>query len=180
MQLSEKEIEDFVFDDLQNNNGMGLQYRGLELPFTRRAYNQYIKCKWVRQLNIDPYGICDIVGFYRYEGAIHVELLELKAREIKLEDFEQIARYRTGITKYLKNTFSKPCIQFNMVLIGTVGYDPYFLQNLLPISVSELRYDLEGVGLKTHYGYTGWQKTNDPGRSFRVNPKQKLNGEKVY
>jgi hypothetical protein len=180
MQLSEKEIEDFIFDDLEHNNGNELQYRGLTIPFTRRSGEQYIKCKWVRQLNIDPYGICDIVGFYRYEGTIHVELLELKSREIKMEDFEQIARYRTGIKKYLENTFSNPSISFNMVLIGTIGYERHFLQNILPVAVCELVYDLSGVSIKTHQGYTGWVKTSDPGRNFRAKQKQKLNGQKVY
>lgn len=171
MELSEKEIEGFIFNDLIENSGSNLEERGLELP----SFNFNIAPKWFKQLNIEPYGIIDIVGFYRLNGAIHVDLIELKAVKIDSNHFEQIARYRKGIEVYLRNTFKKPELQINCILIGN-GYDGLYIQNISPISVASFEYGINGFSFHYTDSYPGWAIRNCE-KSFR---KQKTNGQKIH
>lgn len=165
MEISEKEIEDFIYNDLVKYNGNGLMVRGVDLYcFSHMAsYN----IRWFRQLNIEPYGICDIVGFYRFRGMIYVELIELKKTSIDANHFEQIARYKKGLQVYLKNTFLKSDgFHIDMSLIG-IGYDGCYIQNLLPINVYNASFDLNGFTFDKTGGYSSWYNLNGKNKSFR-------------
>ena len=156
MNLSEKEIEEFIYNDLLNNSGKELMKRGLVLQYYDMLYNydhfNYTpKIKWFRQLNVSPYGIIDIVGFYRHRGTIYVELIELKARPIQAQDFDQILRYECGLFKALNNTFLKNnCFHVRNNLIGTGYSDGHYIQNNLDCLVAVISYDLNGIAFKTH------------------------------
>jgi len=171
MQLLEKEVEDFIYNDLAFNDGDELDGRGLQL----QSYRNYSAPKWFRQLSIEPYGITDIVGFYRRDGYLHADLLELKAVPIALEHFEQISRYKRGLEIYLKNTF-KNFGTIQCYLIGN-GYDGLYIQNGINIHVASYEYNLHGIMFDHHAPYSGWQITNAKDRSFR---KRKINAKEIY
>ncbi len=149
MQLSEKEIEDYIFEDLTNNSGSALANRGLST-----MYNDLIgiadnipHVKWVRQLELGPYGRLDIVGYYKCYESIIIELFELKANPIKVDDFEQILRYDHALKEYAKTIFRVDIsIQINKYLIGTGFESGHYLHNNIPrLSVIEYSYDLSGI-----------------------------------
>lgn len=150
MILTEKEVELLIFEDLRTNYGLGLKGRGLELnsqelcgPFEKN------KIRWFRQLSIPPYGIIDLVGFFRHNGAIHVELIELKSIAIESEHFEQLFKYRDGLDIYLHNTFKNPKVVFSSYLIGRGFNTGTNIQNNTGVIVSTYDYDLSGIQFKT-------------------------------
>lgn len=153
MQISEKELEDFIFDSLYHEYGADLVRRGLVLPFQKIAerYKHMPRIKWFRQLDISPYGIIDIVGVYRFAGKIYIDLYELKANPIECRDIDQIFRYKKGIEVFIRN--SRPWIDYhiNSVLIGN-GYNTgNYIQNELPfLTVSEYNYSLHGMNFISH------------------------------
>lgn len=185
MQLSEKEIEDFIYLDLVCNRGSSIHERGLILPSHEFMMQPEIsKVRWRRQLNIDPYGIIDIVGFYRYCGVIHVDLIELKAIPIRSDDFDQVFRYKRGLITYLKNTFKAPNIRVNCFLIGNGFESGHYIQNNASCVVAEYSYDLNGIQFDSHGPNATWYKTSENSNcSFRIKndsisvvtrPKQKF------
>jgi hypothetical protein len=167
MELSEKEVENYVFEDLTENDGHGLALKGLELPFM----NFGTKVLWRRQLNIEPYGIIDIVGFYRYHGVVYVDLIELKKVNIEPAHFEQVARYKKGIEVYLSNTFKNPHVIVNMIVIGS-KYGGHFIQNDFPVTVYSFDYSLDGINFEVYRKNCNWSMPEGKNKSFR-NPKRK-------
>lgn len=173
MQLSEKEIEDYIYNDIVENGGTNLIDKGFYLP----SFESENKVIWERQLNIDPYGIIDIVGFYRFNGCIHVDLLELKACPIDCNHFDQILRYRKGIIEYLKGTFRGCNITFNCFLVGNGYSSGHYINNCSPVGVIEFTYSLDGIEFEKHSPHASWHKPTDNKLTFR---KPKINGKKVY
>lgn len=162
MELLEKEIEDFFIDEL-NDGGGNLSDRGFELP----CFLMDIPIKWYRQVNIEPYGICDIVGVYRFMGCIYVEIIELKRVKIDVNHFEQIMRYKKGFEVYLRNTLRRGGdFEIKLHLVG-VGYDGLYIQNELPINVYSMSYDLNGINFLKSQKYTGWMVPSGKNKSFR-------------
>jgi hypothetical protein len=153
MQLSEKEIEDFIFEDLQNNYGLSLAKKGFTTFHTMLVQRQeiYPMVKWIRQLELGPYGRADIVGYYKAYGSIQIELIELKAVPIQIADFDQICRYKRAIMDYVGKRFDA---NVRMHLIGRGFESGHYLHNEIAISVSEVTYDLDGIQFETHSG--GW------------------------
>ncbi len=173
MDLSEKEVEDFIYNDLIDNNGAGLSVRGLEL----QSMYAEMKVLWYRQFSIEPYGIPDIVGFYRGGfGHLCVELIELKKVEIHPDHFEQILRYKKGLSVYLKNTFPSAYIEINCTLIGS-AYKGFYLQNSCPVDVASFTFDLSGLQFDFYQQKSNWHIPVGENKSFR---KPKHNGQKVY
>lgn len=169
MTLSEKEVEDLIFEDLTENFGISILNKGLLLPFQEfhKQINQTPSVKWVRQLNLDPYGIADIVGFYRYKGRIYVDLLELKACAIESPHFDQIFRYHKGIQVYLRQTFDDIDCIVNCILIGN-GYNTgNYIQNHSDITVASYDYDINGLRFSMTKGLSSWSLKNDDHCSFR-------------
>lgn len=179
MQISEKELEDYIFEDLKSD-GSTLFNRGLDTPYCSLLNGvgaEGIKATWKRQVNLDPYGVADIIGFYRYSGVIHVEILELKIREVKLEDFEQISRYRRAVERMVANTYPnrKLPIKYHLTIVGT-DYEGFYVNNLLPISVAEFTYGLSGIEFIFHTMFSNWYIREDSKRSL----KHLLNGQAVH
>jgi hypothetical protein len=169
MEISEKEFEDFIFNDLVNNGGSNLIDRGLLF----KCFNLENQTRWFRQLNIDPYGICDIVGFTRHQGKIFVELIELKKTSIDCNHFEQICKYKKGLEVYLTNTLRLGSFfTINMTLVG-IGYGGNYIQNMLPVDVYSATFDLNGFDFELHKAYSVWHCPSGKHKSFR-------NGKKIY
>lgn len=174
MELLEKELENHIFEDLTQNGGSTIYDRGLLLP----SLELNINAKWYRQVDIQPYGIIDIVGFYRYKGQIRADLLELKRVPIHTEHVEQIFRYRKGLEVYLGNTFKGSIsMRINCIIICSEN-DGLYTQNYSPIDIASYEVDLlNGIEfLYTKYG-TGWHIPGGNKKSFR---KQKTNGQEVH
>lgn len=169
MQLSEKEVEDLVFQDLTDCYGINLLRKGLQLPF--QTFHEQLKqtpsVKWVRQLNLDPYGIADIVGFYRYKGRIYVDLLELKACAIESTHFDQVFRYEKGIEVYMRQTFNDVDCRINCILIGNGYNSGNYIQNNSDITVASYHYDINGLNFDMTSGFSSWALKNDDHCSFR-------------
>jgi len=179
MELSEKEIEDLIYNDLTSNFGYELLDRGLQLDY-HEFTDRTSKVKWFRQLNIDPYGIIDIVGFYRMFGSLCVELIELKKTPIELNHFEQISRYRKGLDVYLKNTFKNVRIRYSMSIIGS-DYNGFYLQNILPIDVYTFSLELTGITFSLTHKYSTWHRPDGNNKSFKIESATKVysNGQKI-
>lgn len=158
MKLSEKELEDIVF---QSSNE-SLQEIGL------RIYG-----KKIRQLRIGNYGIADIVTFDRdieeIEGKdtsiLNIDIVELKQDIINVQTFLQSIKYVKGITEYLeKRDFYN--FRINVILIGTkvdmssFVYLPDIIRfnnecnNLYgSLKLYKVSYDVNGINFKNLYGY---------------------------
>lgn len=158
MQISEKELEDFIYEDLSHNMGAGLASRGL----TTYHYNLLQKgiicqAKWLRQVDLGVYGRLDIVGYYKYRRKIIVELFELKNVSLTCIDFDQICRYKTAIKNFFSSRFE---LSFSLYLIGREIRDGHYIHNnIFDLIVSEFEYSLSGIQFETHDGR--WSRSNE-------------------
>lgn len=174
MNLLESDIENFIFKDLTENGGDEVEARGLQL--SSHYHRDQARARWYRQLNLDPYGIADIVGFYRLYGEIHCDIIELKAVPIECDHFDQVCRYNHAVKVYLRNTFRGPVdIRTHCYLAGTGFTSGHYIQNYSLIKVAEISYDITGINFEMHHG--SWCRGADEhNKSFRI----KHNGQKVH
>lgn len=117
--ISESKLEDMLYNHLNGNNVSAK----IDEHLNHKAYEIVI-----RQLNLSPYGIADIVGFFKpdFDGSICVDIIELKKGCIDTNTFKQALKYRAGLIKYADlNDFEFG--QINITLIGSeVKIDSYF------------------------------------------------------
>jgi hypothetical protein len=144
MQLSEKEIEDFIFEDVTHNAGITLANRGFQTFHNELIFDHGTICRarWLRQVDLGPYGRADIIGYYRLGGQVCIELMELKAVPIGVGDFDQIFKYKKAIKHYFGERFD---LKIQLYLIGTGVSSGHYIHNELPVSVYTYTYDLDGV-----------------------------------
>lgn len=104
MEISEKELEDYIFENFESIFGCSAE--GLE-----------------RQFKIGNYGIVDILRFEVTEGLgkpiIHIDIYELKKESIDIHAIYQIIKYRRG----LERLFVKKSINITCHLIGREVHD---------------------------------------------------------
>lgn len=154
MEITEKDIEDLIFDDLSNNQGSSCFERGLDIQTLWINENKRF---YVRQLNLDKYGIADIVGVCRFSGCIYVDIIELKNRPIKPDDFNQVLRYKCGIKEVISNTFrthQSTCI--NTYLVGPSIDDGHYIHKFSDVNVYTFSYSLAGFEFEFNPG--DWYK----------------------
>lgn len=159
MQISEKELEDFIFEDLIQNYGMGLSARGFQ-TYYNDCFTKSIhcKCKWLRQFDLGPYGRLDVVGYFRNEGIVNIELLELKAVSLKSDDIDQIFRYGHAILEHVSERDME--VRLRMYLIGTSIESGHYIHNRSKgLSMVEYEYNLRGVSFNQHSG--DWHRSSD-------------------
>lgn len=158
MELLEKELEDMLWDNLNSEEGMKkLENRGLLFPKTG---------KYFRQLNLQKYGIADIVSFKRMniegENVLAVTVIELKRDYINANTFDQAIRYCKGIQHYVRSVRNKKInLIFRVILIGKeIDSDDSFC--FLDEIISSERFilvnmtyklSLEGITFKRETGY---------------------------
>lgn len=148
IEISEKKLEDYIFKCLDEE----IYPKGLdELP--RVEFCQ----KTIRQLNIAPYGVIDIVSFgsrYDYNDNLFLNIIiyELKRGQIDKCALVQSLRYVSGIRDYYKSIGGKvcdPCI--DVVLIGqSINEDMKFIPQAYDF-LNILTYDIDisdGLSLK--------------------------------
>lgn len=164
MQLSEKEIEDFIFSDLYECDGNDLHNQGMRLRIPELILSGTLtnNVKWFRQINLGPYGILDVVGVTRFKGKVLIDLIELKSVPMKPDDFNQIFRYKQGIIKMLPNRFD---FSFRMYLVGPSLQEGHYIHNECDISVLTYKYDLSGIRFTDHGKNADWYElSGDPSK----------------
>lgn len=144
---SEKCFEDLLFDNK-------------EILFEH--FDLYHEAKIIRQVNLNPYGICDLLSIYIDKSInsityLYIDLFELKNTQIKSDHLIQCARYKTFFDNLdLENT----TIEFNCHLIGMKSFDNnssdlvYLCQSIEWLSVYEcILSPFEGIGFKKTQGW---------------------------
>lgn len=111
MNFLEKDLEDVIWENTQSKEGLQkLEDRGLSL----------IGKHFIRQLNLGPYGIADIVGFtigvYRtdfdqHSISVQVDVVELKKDKINNTCINQTLRYLDGIKQFVSEYLKKHSIK---------------------------------------------------------------------
>ena len=109
IEISEKKLEDFIYDHLCGNIDLELA------PFDQSEGCVY------RQFNIgSSYGIIDIISFsFDYDGDLYINIYELKKGSINKDSLVQILRYKSGI-HHILNKFDIRIQAISCHLIG--GY----------------------------------------------------------
>lgn len=174
MQLSEKEIEDFIYDDLVQNSGLTLKPRGFQTMHHHLLFECDVICraKWLRQVDLGTYGRADIIGYYRHLGSIHVEIVELKSVPLCSNDFDQIFRYKKAIRHYFGERFD---INFHLYLIGTDINSGHYIHNELPVTVLTYEYGLHGIYFQRHT--RTWHRSDGDNFNFQKSLK---NAEAIH
>lgn len=143
--LSERQLEDMLFEALVKGEYNMLLNKGLHIDPTQ---------KWYRQVNLANYGVADIVGFSVYPAeknrrSITVKIIELKAVGFESRNLGQINRYATGIYRYLESIgtdYEKADIYIEKTLIvkkDSLSQDSKYCLNFLEnIEVFEFSFDL--------------------------------------
>lgn len=123
--------------------------------------------KWIRQLDLGSYGRLDLVGFFRYKGVLHFELMELKKGAIDSNHFDQIFRYKTGLERYIKRLRPGLRIECWAYLIGAEIKNGHYIQNnLYGLDLIEYSDEFGNLKFKKHSCQTHWGMKND--ESFDV------------
>lgn len=117
-----------------------------------------------RQLNLNEYGICDLVAFtfYQYEDvrSVDVVVYELKKEKITSDAFSQVSRYATGIEQAFKQKDSSLSVSITCVLVGTEIDDSCYILNQSEFMYYKPFFNPEsGVDFK-ELG-SGWHRKND-------------------
>lgn len=160
MQLHEREIEDFIYDDLIDTDGQRCYQRGMLMTVNsfKKSGQLYNKPKWFRQVNLGVYGILDIVGVYRFKGCVFVELIELKAVPIEPAHFEQVLRYKEGIKRFTRASLR---INVECYLVGPSMKEGHYIHNNCDVSLIEYSYNLGGINFSTHGPFGGWHELDE-------------------
>jgi hypothetical protein len=164
MNILEKDLEDLIFEGLQDPDGC-------ELLQNLGFYQADMFKKYKRQYNLSGYGIVDILGacFSIRDGNIHisVDIIELKKDRIDFKTFEQALRYYRAIDLLIDNTISKIDIDdtkrniyrnVNIIMIGTsidLNSSFVYLPNLIwNVHLYTVNLDLgRGLRFKKHLDY---------------------------
>jgi hypothetical protein len=125
MNILEKDLEDLIFEGLQDPDGCELLR---DLGF----YQADMIKNYKRQYNLSGYGIVDILGAYfeirKGNIYIYVDIIELKKDKIDFKTFEQALRYHRAINLLIDNTLNNIDIDYvkrnvfrevNTIMIGT-------------------------------------------------------------
>ncbi len=152
MEINEKDLENMIFDDLKEG-GDRLRSRG----FMTNLTNDYrvITARWFRQVNFGGYGIADIVGYSRIPGIVLVDVVELKNRPIKSEDFDQVLRYKEAIRQMIYGKKGRrSCIRMyiNTYLVGPGMDSGHYIHNQLDTVVFTFKFTISGFEFESHNG----------------------------
>lgn len=162
MEITEKDLEDLIFEDLRTG-GYNLIRRGFNCELISDRFPNRIF--WYRQVPLKSYGIADIIGFSRWRGMIHVAVIELKNVPIQAADFEQLFRYRQAVKTILKNSFKHATFNIECILVGPSISSGHYIHNVCRSTVVEFTYSLSGVEFQSHEG--GWFRTDCKGMNLR-------------
>jgi len=161
MKLSEKELEHLIMSKFQNKNDRTeLFERGLQTKQTTNL-GDYSFVDAENQVNLHGYGIADIISTcIDSDSFIHIDIFELKARPLKMNDIAQVMRYRQGVDSFMEYLVSTGDLEQNQ-------HDSYAIQ-----------CNLVGSGLDDDIKYfiNGQNSTDDIFVSFFVYNFDAFNG----
>jgi hypothetical protein len=156
MEITEKELEDLMYEDLTTTGGRYLRKLGLEvscmIPFPGTV-------KWLRQVRLEPYGIADIIGYRRCRGGLMIDIIELKNRPIECNDFDQVFRYRSAVREMFRNSRPNMEIKITASLIGReINSGHYIHNNCTHTNLYSFKFGLAGFRFERHENR--WCKLN--------------------
>jgi hypothetical protein len=138
MNLSEKELEQLIMSKFESKKDrIELGERGLQTKQTT-TFGDYSFVNTENQVNLHGYGIADIISTcIDSDSCIHIDIFELKARPLKINDIAQVMRYRQGVDSFMEYLVSTGdleqdkhdscAIQCNLVGSGFDDDIKYFL-----------------------------------------------------
>jgi hypothetical protein len=119
-QLKEKDVEEYILLEVYNNPD---KYEELFLQ------NNINRGSLFSQVNLGEYGVADLVSlsYHKSDGVfieernlLYIEIIEIKAMEIKPGAFLQAIRYATGISEFFKHIINtrNTAIRIHVKLLG--------------------------------------------------------------
>jgi hypothetical protein len=168
MNLSEKELEQLIMSKFESKKDrIELGERGLQTKQTT-TFGDYSFVNTENQVNLHGYGIADIISTcIDSDSCIHIDIFELKARPLKINDIAQVMRYRQGVDSFMEYLVSTGdleqdkhdscAIQCNLVGSGFDDDIKYFLsgQNSIDdLLVSFFVYNFDAFNGLTFKDYT--------------------------
>lgn len=173
MKFSEKELEDVLYKKLVTNEVETLYDKGFEYYDSECDTIYYVD----RQVDLNPYGIADIIvsrmNIYEdvvedrkiYETEIIYDIIELKAAPIKSKHIDQVLRYKEAIERFCEMVYNQRhiddlCeIKVNPILIGENVQSGHFVLNNVIEDITIYTYDFNPIdGLQFEYQTDGWHK----------------------
>jgi hypothetical protein len=152
MEITERDLEDLIFTDL-SEEPLNVLASGLKLRLLMGPNDNVIH--WHRQVDLRQYGRADIIGYSRNKGRLEIDIIELKNRPLKCEDFEQIFRYKQGVQELIYNKFRSVHPIIYCYLIGAALESGHFMQNNCACSVYTFNFSLRGFSFQYLSG--GWR-----------------------
>lgn len=192
MDISEKELEDILCQNLSRNIGRNVLYdRGFPLPYPPDEISTF---KVYRQINFGDYGIADIITFCKhYEIDIHeddngkkskriypdveITIYELKSREAEVKDFEQLSRYRTAVEEIIRNGKISKYIHVNSYVVAPDINTGHYLMNHSKLNMINFSYDVTGIEFNQTSG--NWYRGDGVLTMNDINLKE-YNNEEIY
>jgi hypothetical protein len=147
MNILEQEIEQVVWDAIEEGDHDLLQKRGLPI---------YFDYKYVRQLDLGAYGRADLIGFKVYPSTsrgkekvrlIDIQVFELKKEQVNASTFFQAIRYIKGLKEKFKHEHLNYTLNFSIHLIGkSINEDSDFIY--MPDIFSRIHYYTYSISLR--------------------------------
>ncbi len=156
---SEKELEDFIFEYIRENQCC---------PVTGDCVDLLL-----RQTNLGSYGISDLIKIsFDAENEICVTVTELKKEEITIDSVVQVVRYSEGIKAFISKCFPSKMDRISVFaeLIApsiASNSDVGFLINSIDhLNVYTVHCDIL-TGFSSEDRSLGWYKVNEDYSSFK-------------
>jgi hypothetical protein len=174
MQISERELEDLIYNTIKQPGGFEkLDKKGLDV-----VGDVY------RQVNIPPYGIIDLLSVDIDTAGdndrlcINVDIYELKIIPLKYEHLGQVFRYKTAIERLIRNIND---YRFNYMVRCTLivpqidnNDDIVFLLNgLSQLGFRIYTYEYTIDGIEFNQDGCGWYNKGEDFSKIDVSPVKK-------
>jgi hypothetical protein len=146
MEISEKDLEDLIYQDLIHKGGRNLISRGLNTVCMSLGIGSVV---WLRQVRVEPYGIADIIGYRRYRGSIYVDIIELKNRPLECGDFDQVFRYKTAVLEMFGNSRPNMRVLVNCYIVGRDINSGHYIHNHSDVNLVFFTFSIHGFQFRT-------------------------------
>lgn len=149
MNISEKNIEDVIYDCLKSGQKYQLVERGLS------GFRPY--AKFYRQVHLGTYGRADLIGLYydKFYKRLNFCVIEIKKGASDYNAFIQAIRYCKALERYLESIGMDA--EYKIILIGNnvCQSDFCYISDFVPeLEVYSVSLDLnKGIKFKKEGGY---------------------------
>jgi hypothetical protein len=166
MEITEKDLEDLIFDDLVETGGSDLIDRGFNTGLISREHFQN-RVHWHRQVSFGAYGIADLVGYTRQNGSIYIDIVELKNVPLKCGDFDQLLRYKTAALEVAENTFKGDfACHVSTYLVGPSIDAGHYIHNQIRFALNLYTFKFSIAGFQFEHHSAGWHRSDAKGLSL--------------